>query len=116
MNPETIERYSQKLLELCIQQERDPETLTLREIIGITNSFTREDLYRVHPSFDPKVFEALVLLSDIFSEGLMTSLEINLDGLPSQLENLSPDLKEILEHFNTVLRSAFTLTINRLSK
>ena len=116
MKKETIDRYAEKLANICAKEGIDPESLTLIQLREMTNQVVRQDVYAFCPTFNPYALEALIAFSDSLDDCLKELLGID-PTIPfiEQCESLEPELKQTGELLNDLARRALAMALKRLT-
>jgi hypothetical protein len=115
MEQKTINRYAEKIANICVEKGIDFKDLTSLQLREITNQIVRVDVYASCPTINPHALEALIAFSDSFDDCLKDFLGIN-PSLPfvDQCESLDPSRKYVGELLNDFARRSLVMTLKKI--
>lgn len=115
MNTEiNTERHIKELSKICTQRGIDPEALTLKQTVELSNEMVRKAVYEKDPAFNPQALEALLLFSENLSKELGELSGLGWDTPISQAVTNSQN-KEFCELVTQFNRKILNQTLKQIS-
>lgn len=109
-----IDRHIEELSKICTQREIDPEALTLKQTVELSNEIVRKGVYEKDPAFNPQALEALLLFSENLSKELGELSGLGWDTPISQAVT-NPQNKEFCELVTQINRKGLSQTLKQMS-
>lgn len=99
---------------LNILEEVIDRGVTYRQLNETLYQYMRDLTYAKYPSFDPKVFEAMLLVQKIFIELLSEDMGLSLDSPVKLSENV--EYSEIAQKCSVLIGKSFSEAVKQLNQ